>query len=139
MEVSTLKSQLACPSQLLHSLKRQTDLTENQIHTRYMMFRSQYPAGFVGPNVLREICADVLNEEECDEYVDMVFRLYGQKKKGWGVKLIGFREVLLATEGIHKLHRPDEILRWIFRVYDVHAAGEIYVFKIDSIVNSLLG
>ena len=114
-------------------------MTESQIHVRYVMFRHQYPTGYVGQKVLRDICKDAsLKEAECDEYVDMVFRLYGVKKRGWGSKLIGFREVLLATEGINKLNKPDEILRWIFRVYDQQAAGEISVYKIESMVNSLL-
>ena len=60
------------------------------------------------------------------------------KKRGWGSKLIGFREVLLATEGISKLSKPDEILRWIFRVYDPRAIGEISVYKLDSMINSIL-
>ena len=66
------------------------------------------------------------------------FRLFGVKKRGWGAKLIGFREVLLATEGISKMSKPDEILRWIFRVYDQHAVGEISVYKIESMMNSIL-
>ena len=68
----------------------------------------------------------------------LLFRLFGVKKRGWGAKLIGFREVLLATEGISKLSKPDEILRWIFRVYDQHAVGEISVYKIESMMNSIL-
>ena len=48
-------------------------------------------------------------------------------------------EVVLATEGIHKLHKLNEILRWIFRVYDSQGKGEIHVSKIESMVNSLLG
>ena len=137
-QASNLKTQLACPSQLLQSLKLQTSLSEHQINVRYMMFRSQYPTGFVGPNVLRELCEHFLTEEDCDEYVDMIFQLYGHKKKGWGCKLIGFREVVLATEGIQKMHKPDEILRWIFRVHDTTARGEIVVQRIESMINSLL-
>jgi Ca2+-binding EF-hand superfamily protein len=68
----------------------------------------------------------------------LFFRLFGVKKRGWGAKLIGFREVLLATEGISKMSKPDEILRWIFRVYDQHAVGEISVYKIESMMNSIL-
>ena len=114
-------------------------MTESQIQVRYVMFRHKYPTGYVGQKVLLDICKDAsLKDAECEEYVDMVFRLYGVKKRGWGSKLIGFREVLLATEGINKLNKPDEILRWIFRVYDQQAAGEISVYKIESMVNSLL-
>jgi len=99
--VSNLKSQLGCPSKLVEALKKQTNMSESQIHVRYLMFRSQYPSGYVGQKVLRDICLDAqLNEEECDDYVGMVFRLFGVKKRGWGAKLIGFREVLLATEGL---------------------------------------
>lgn len=137
--VSNLKTQLGCPSKLVEALKKQTNMSESQIHVRYLMFRSQYPSGYVGQKVLRDICLEAqLNEEECDDYVGMVFRLFGVKKRGWGAKLIGFREVLLATEGISKMSKPDEILRWIFRVYDQHAVGEISVYKIESMMNSIL-
>jgi len=137
--VSHLKTQLGCPSKLVEALKKQTNMSESQIHVRYLMFRSQYPSGYVGQKVLRDICLEAqLNEEECDDYVGMVFRLFGVKKRGWGAKLIGFREVLLATEGISKMSKPDEILRWIFRVYDQHAVGEISVYKIESMMNSIL-
>ncbi len=68
----------------------------------------------------------------------MVFKLYGQRKRGWGVKLIGFREVLLATHNIHNLHKPDHILRWIFRIQDAEGAGEIPVSRIENIISSLL-
>ena len=36
------------------------------------------------------------------------------------------------------MSKPDEILRWIFRVYDQHAVGEISVYKIESMMNSIL-
>ena len=33
------------------------------------------PSGYVGQKVLRDICLEAqLNEEECDDYVGMVFR-----------------------------------------------------------------
>ena len=68
----------------------------------------------------------------------MIFKLYGQRKRGWGAKLIGFREVLLATHNIGELHKPHHILRWIFRVFDGEGAGEIPVSKIENIISSLL-
>ena len=137
-KISTLKSSIACPPHLVRILEKQTGLTEPQIHVRYMTFRHQYPTGFVGPHVLRNLCLDVLNEKDCEEYVDMVFKLYGQRKRGWGAKLIGFREVVLATEGIAHLDKPEEILKWIFRVHDSNADGEIPVNRIESIISSLL-
>jgi hypothetical protein len=98
-EFSILKGAIGCPTHLLKVVSAQTDLSEPQIHVRYIKFRIQYPTGFVGPHILRNLLLDVLSEKECDEYVDMVFKIYGQRKKGWGAKLIGFREVVLATEG----------------------------------------
>ena len=133
-----LKGALACPQHLLNILTKQTDLSEGQIHVKYMKFRNLYPTGFVGPHVLRNLCLDVLDEEECEDYVNMVFTLYGQRKKGWGVKLIGFREVVLATESIQKLNQPNEVLKWIFRIHDFEAKGEIPIAKIPLMINSLL-
>ena len=52
--------------------------------------------------------------------------------------MIGFREVVLATEGIAHLDKPEEILKWIFRVHDSNADGEIPVNRIESIISSLL-
>ena len=72
--ISALKSQVACPPSLVKSLMKQTELSESQIQVRYIMFKTQYPSGYVGPNVLHEICKDVLNEQESDEFVEMVFR-----------------------------------------------------------------
>ena len=71
-KISTLKSSIACPPHLVRILEKQTGLTEPQIHVRYMTFRHQYPTGFVGPHVLRILCLDVLNEKDCEEYVDRV-------------------------------------------------------------------
>ena len=82
-----------------------------------------------------------MNEEDCDYYVESVFKLYGERKKGmyvciyliftlsgyysiiknysnkcftlgWAAKLLGFREVILATESIPYLNQPDKVLRW---------------------------
>lgn len=44
-----------------------------------MKFRLMYPTGFVGPHVLRELCLDVLSEGECESFVNMVFKLFGQQ------------------------------------------------------------
>jgi hypothetical protein len=44
-----------------------------------MKFRLMYPTGFVGPHVLRELCLDVLSEEECERHVNTVFKLFGQQ------------------------------------------------------------
>ena len=43
--VSNLKTQLGCPSKLTEALKKQTNMSESQIHVRYLMFKSQYPSG----------------------------------------------------------------------------------------------
>ena len=67
-----------------------------------------------------------------------MFKLYGQRKRGWGAKLIGFREVILATEGIANLDGPEEVLKWIFRVHDPNADGEISILHIETIISSLL-
>ena len=136
--VCKLKSALACPQNMVDILLLQTDLTEPQIHVEYMRFRSQYPTGYVGPHVLRNLCIDVLREEDCDYYVDSVFKLYGQKKRGWGAKLIGFREVILATECVSDLNQPNKVLRWLFRVFDAEGKGEISVRKIELIIVSIL-
>ena len=80
-----------------------------------------------------------MNEEDCDYYVESVFKLYGERKKGmsvcmyliftlgiscllkdlkkmfyigWAAKLLGFREVILATESIPYLNQPDKVLRY---------------------------
>ncbi len=63
-----LKSAVACPQHLLDILLKQTDLTEPQIHVRYMKFRHLYPTGFVGPHVLRNLCLDVLNEQVMTQF-----------------------------------------------------------------------
>ena len=52
--------------------------------------------------------------------------------------MIGFREVILATEGIAHLDNPEEVLKWIFRVHDPNADGEIPVSRIEHIISSLL-
>ena len=71
----TLKTQVGCPSNLLQVLLKQTNMSESQIHVRYLMFRSQYPTGYVGQKVLRDICLKAnLKESDCDDYVGMVFR-----------------------------------------------------------------
>ena len=137
-EFSKLKAVLACPPNILDVLLQQTDLTETQIHVEYMKFKNQYPTGYVGPHVLRNLCIDVMTEEDCDHFVNTVFKLYGQRKRGWGVKLIGFREVILATESIPYLNQPDKILRWLFRVFDSEGKGDIHIQKIEPIVVSLL-
>lgn len=129
---------MACPPNILDVLLQQTDLTETQIHVEYMKFKNQYPTGYVGPHVLRNLCIDVMTEEDCDHFVNTVFKLYGQRKRGWGVKLIGFREVILATESIPYLNQPDKILRWLFRVFDSEGKGDIHIQKIEPIVVSLL-
>ena len=62
----------------------------------------------------------------------------GFQKKGWGAKLIGFREVVLATENIHCLREPSDILQWVFRIYDSEAAGELQVKKLKDIILQII-
>ena len=57
---------------------------------------------------------------------------------GWGNRLIGFREVILATENIQTLDDPVKVLRWIFKVYDFDAKGYIPVTDIESIVQQII-
>jgi Ca2+-binding EF-hand superfamily protein len=65
--------------------------------------------------------------------VDVFFQ-----RKGWGAKLIGFREVILATENIYSLREPADILQWIFRIYDSEAAGELPVRKLTDIIKRII-
>ena len=44
-------------------------------------------SGYVGPHVLRNLCINIMNEEDCDYYVESVFKLYGERKKGMHVCL----------------------------------------------------
>lgn len=132
---------------------------EASIHTRYMKFRMMYPTGFIGPHVLRELCIDVLNESECEKFVNMVinkwlnaryfaetyfkyffqvFQLYGHQKRGWGAKLIGFREVILATESLNKLKEPFDILQWLFRIFDAEGKGELPVSRLKEIIKQII-
>ena len=57
---------------------------------------------------------------------------------GWGSRLIGFREVILATENLQTLDAPVKVLRWIFKVYDFDAKGYIPVTDIESIVQHII-
>ena len=57
---------------------------------------------------------------------------------GWGSRLIGFREVMLATENINNLDDPVKVLRWIFKVYDFDAKGYIPVKHMESIVQQVI-
>lgn len=59
-------------------------------------------------------------------------------EKGLGAKLIGFREVILATENIHSLREPCDILQWIFRVYDSEGTGELPVRKLKDIIQQII-
>ena len=105
----------------------------------YLPIQKQFAiSGYVGPHVLRNLCINIMNEEDCDYYVESVFKLYGERKKGmhvclhvpnfyiiscllkkilkifcigWAAKLLGFREVILATESIPYLNQPDKVLR----------------------------
>jgi Ca2+-binding EF-hand superfamily protein len=134
-----LKTTIACPSHILRVILRQTDLDESTVHVRYMKFRRQYPTGFIGPSVFKELCASVLSREECDSFVDMVFLLYGRNRKGWSTRLIGFREVILATVNISNLDDPEKVLRWIFRVHDFNGTGAVPVSKLGSMIDMILG
>ena len=57
---------------------------------------------------------------------------------GWGSRLIGFREVILATENIDELNDPVKVLRWIFKVYDYDAKGYIPISEMESIVQQII-
>ncbi len=63
-------------------LFKQTNLDEPTIHVRYMKFREQYPTGFIGPQIFKELCRGILNNEESNKFGDLVFSLYGQQRKG---------------------------------------------------------
>ena len=58
--------------------------------------------------------------------------------KGWGSRLIGFREVILATENIGSINEPINVLRWIFKVFDINATGFMRVVKIPRVVRVLI-
>ena len=61
-----------------------------------------------------------------------------QQRRGWGAKLIGFREIILATENVHSLREPCDILQWIFRVYDSEAVGELPVKKLKDMIEQMI-
>lgn len=135
---SALKSSIACPSHHLNVLLRQTDLDESTIHLRYMKFRQQFPTGFIGPQAMVNLCSGVLGTRESEAFVERIFSLYGRNRKGWNTRLIGFREVILATENIHFLTQPEKIMRWIFKIHDYNGKGYISVYKISVIVDQIL-
>jgi hypothetical protein len=47
-----------------------------------MKFREQYPTGFIGPQVFKELCGGILTNEESNKFGDLVFSLYGRRRKG---------------------------------------------------------
>jgi Ca2+-binding EF-hand superfamily protein len=57
---------------------------------------------------------------------------------GWSARLIGFREVILATENVQNLDDPVKVLRWLFKIYDFDARGQIHVSHIKSIVQQII-
>ena len=57
---------------------------------------------------------------------------------GWSGRFIGFREVVLATENVNKLKAPEEILRWIFRIFDSSGTGFIKTEKIKGMVEIII-
>ena len=137
--MSTLKSHVACPKHTLHTLLRQTDLDEGSIHTRYIKFRKEYPTGFIGPSALTSLCQRILSKEESEAFVSKIFQLYGHHKAvGWSCRLIGFREVILATENLKCLNNPEKLLRWIFRVYDYKGVGKINVHAMPNMIVQLI-
>ena len=90
---STLKSTLACPTHLLNVLFKQTNLDEATIHARYMKFRERYPTGYVGPNVFRDLCSDILGLHESNKFCDLVFGLYGRRRNANGIKNRTFKRI----------------------------------------------
>ena len=139
---SSLKTSISCPTHLLRAIKRQTNLDEHTIHVKYFKFRMRYPAGFVGKNVLVEMCLkENPNQQDCEKFVETVFKLFGRSQpgyRGWGSRLIGFREVTLATENINKLKKPKDILTWIFRVFDSRGQGCIETERILELVDHII-
>lgn len=59
---------------------KQTDLDEPQIHSRYIRFRKEFPAGFIGPNAVKELCANIMSEQESEAFTPIIFR-WGSVKK----------------------------------------------------------
>ncbi len=58
------------------------------------------------------MCLRALSKEEAEVLVEAIFSLYGRRRKGWHSKFIGFREVVLATECMRNLSRPEKVLRY---------------------------
>ncbi|QQP51300.1 Hypothetical protein FKW44_012622 [Caligus rogercresseyi] len=52
--------------------------------------------------------------------------------------LIGFREVVLASEMKDNLRGPESILQWVFRIYDINGEGNIKCKDIPSILQQIL-
>lgn len=71
---------------MLNVLFKQTKLDEPSIHVRYMKFRERYPTGYVGPNVFRDLCSNILGLNESKKFSDLVFGLYGRRRIGNGTK-----------------------------------------------------
>ena len=94
--LSTLKSTLACPTHLLNVLFKQTNLDEPSIHVRYMKFRERYPTGYIGPNVFRDLCSEILGPHESQKFCDLVFDIYGRRRNGNGTKNRTFRSNLMS-------------------------------------------
>ena len=53
-------------------------------------------------------------------------------------RLIGFREVVLATENVNRLRNPDEILRWVFRIFDASGSGYLETEKVADMTDVIL-
>ena len=72
-------------------------------------------------------------------FVSKVFELYGVSRSGWSTKMIGFREVILATDAVYNLRDPEQILRWIFKINDIDAEGEIPVADLERVMRQIVG
>ncbi len=88
---------------------------------------------------LLSLCSRALSKEESEVLVETIFALYGRRRKGWHARFMGFREVILATECMRNLSRPEKVLRWIFKVNDFNGSGAVKVSSLKDIVGQILG
>ncbi|XP_040563280.1 uncharacterized protein [Lepeophtheirus salmonis] len=121
-----------CPPNLLRVLLKQTKMDEFTIHSKYSKFKEEYPTGFIGHSQLS------LENKNEDMIVDTIFDICARNKGTWENKLIGFREVILASEMKDNIQGPKSVLQWVFRIYDVHGEGKIKCKDIPNIFQQIL-
>ena len=117
----------------ISALSKSSGLEENKVIEMLNDFLIEHPSGKMGPKDFRELISKALPKKDVRKMEKHVFRIYDTNKDG----LIDFEEFMLVFH-VMADGSNEEVLRMIFRVFDVNCDRTISRKEMKKLIKDTL-